>query len=114
MPAAEEPVPVVSVPPPAPADAALTEHRPPFIQEPEVITPPEPELVPEPVLPPVQMEGAALSAPENMPAADEPVPVISVPPPAPVDAAVTEHRPPFIQEPTVITPPEPEPVPEPA
>ena len=62
---------------------------------------------------PVKMEGAAPSAPVNMPATEEPVPVASVPPPTPINAAVTEHRPPLIQEPVVITPPEPEPVPEP-
>jgi hypothetical protein len=70
-------------------------------------------IPPVQMVPPIQMEGAAPSAPVNMPAAEEPVPVVSVPLPAPVDTAVTVTRPPFIQEPVVVTPPEPEPVPEP-
>ena len=72
-------------------DTAVTEHRPPLMQEAEVptaipvVAPPAPVSVP--VLP--SMEGAALSAPGTM----EATPVNPS-----TDTAVTEHRPPLMPE----------------
>ncbi len=114
----------VSEPATSSVDAAVTEHRPPFVPEAEPVPTqiPEPVTMPEPVL--VALPDATPVQPAVMP---EPVsePVVdgtsvSEPMTSPVDTAVTEHRPPFVPEagpvPTQVPEPVtmPEPVSEPA